>query len=120
MRMRHRFVLAGVGAVAAVAIPATVFADSCANVSRAPAACGFSCTSPVTDGNWIWLPSIGVPAPVWGFAPPGAADSTAFGMPGANGNYTNGYTSSLLGHSAVCSGGATARQTDHGIQTGCQ
>jgi hypothetical protein len=106
---------------AIVAIPAaTAFADSCSNVSRAPAACGFSCTSPVIVGNWVWLPSIGVQDPAWGFAPPGAADSVGFGFPGANGNYTNGQTSSLLGMSAVCNGGAQGRQTSSGIQTGCQ
>jgi hypothetical protein len=78
-----------------------------------------TCAGPVIEGNWVWLPSIGVPDPAWGFAPPGAADSVAFGFPGANGNYTNGATSSLLGNSAICNGGAAARQTTHGIQTGC-
>jgi len=79
-----------------------------------------SCTSPVIQGNWVWLPSIGVPFPAWGFAPPGAADSTQFGFPGAQGNYTNGQTSSLLGMSAICKGTITVRQTTSGIQTGCE
>lgn len=110
------------GALAGVimAVPTAAFADSCANVSRAPAACGMTCSSPVVEGNWVWLPSIGVPDPVWGFAPPGATDSVTFGLPGANGNYTNGQTSSLLGVSAICNGGVPARQTGHGIQSGCQ
>jgi hypothetical protein len=115
----------------ALAIPAAAVADSCTNVSRdthAPASCGFSCTTVVTDGNWVWLPSlstIGVPGPlppIWGFAPPGAGDSTQLGLPGANGNYTDGQTSSLLGVSAICQGGGNVnnvRQGSNGIQTGC-
>ena len=117
-----KFIL-GAFIVVGLALPAVAAADSCANVSRAPAACGFNCDDPVIQGNWVWLPSIGVPAPVWGFAPPGAGDSTANGLPGANGNYTNGQTSSLLGVSAVCQGGGNVdnvRQGSHGIQTGCE
>jgi hypothetical protein len=97
--------------LAALAIPAAAAADSCANFSRQAPACNLSCTSLVTVGNWIWLPSlttIGVPAdelpPAWGFAPPGRADSVALQLPGENGNYTNGQTSSLLGMSALCRG----------------
>jgi hypothetical protein len=42
------------------------------------------------------------------------------GAPGANGNYTNGKTNSLLGMSNNCPpGNNTARQTSHGIQSGC-
>ena len=95
------------------------FADSCENASRAaPSPTG---PGPVIKGNWVWLPSIGVPVQAWGFAPPGTVDSTAFGFPGANGNYTNGQTSSLLGMSANCPPGSNAnRQTDHGIQSGCE
>jgi hypothetical protein len=97
------------------------FADSCSNVSRAaPSPTG---PGPVIKGNWVWLPSLGDPSlpQAWGFAPPGALDSTAFGFPGANGNYTNGQTSSLLGMSANCPPGSNAnRQTDHGIQSGCE
>jgi hypothetical protein len=103
----------GFGATAALA-------DSCSNVSRAPAPCGMTCTGPVIEGNWVWLPSIGVPVPAWGFAPPGAVDSVAFQFPGANGNYTNGQTSSLLGRSAICTTGVPARQTSSGIQSGCE
>jgi hypothetical protein len=119
--MLKKWLVAGALCAGIVAIPATAFADSCANVSRAPAPCGTSCTAPVIDGNWVWLPSIDPTAPpIWGFAPPGAADSVAFGFPGANGNYTNGQTSSLLGMSANCPPGSNpARQTSHGIQSGC-
>lgn len=120
---RVRLLLAaGAAIAAALVIPATAFADSCANVSRAPASCGTSCQAPVIKGNWVWLPSVDSQAPaVWGFAPPGGPDSVAFGLPGSNGNYTNGYSSSLLGHSVHCapSGDPSARQTSHGIQTGC-
>ena len=110
-------------AVVALAVPAAAVADSCHNDSRAPAACGWDCQGPVIDGNWVWLPSIGVPEYTWGFAPPGAEDSTLLGLPGANGNYTNGQTSSLLGMSAVCTGNgnaSNARQTTNGAQTGCE
>jgi hypothetical protein len=118
--MLRKLLIGGALAAGIVAIPTAAFADSCANVSRAPARCGLTCTSgPVTDGNWVWLPSIGVPNPVWGFAPPGTPDSTLLGLPGANGNYSNGKTNSLLGNSAICNGGVPARQTTHGIQSGC-
>jgi hypothetical protein len=63
-----------------------------------------------------------VPVPAWSFAPPGRDDSVALGLPGANGNYTNGKTNSLLGVSAVYHGKGNAQnalQTDHGIQSGC-
>jgi hypothetical protein len=115
--------LVGAVAAAALAIPAAAVADSCANVSRAPADCGMTCTAPVVEGNWVWLPSIGVPFPAWGFAVPGGEDSVENGLPGANGNYTDGQTSSLLGVSAICRGGGnaqTARQGTKGIQTGCE
>jgi hypothetical protein len=117
--MRRRFLGAGLGVVLALAVAGTAFADSCANVSRAPAACGWSCQGPVIQGNWVWLPSIGAPIYAWGFAPPGTVDSTGFGFPGANGNYTNGFTSSLLGHSAYCLKGVNPNRS-HGIVSGCQ
>jgi hypothetical protein len=110
-----------IGAVAGagvLAVPAAAYADSCANVSRAPAPCGWTCSAPVTVGNWVWLPSVGGPF-AWGFSVPGGFDSVTFGFPGAPGNYTNGFTSSLLGHSAICLGGVPSRQTTSGIQTGC-
>ena len=105
--MRVNKTLAGIAiGAAALLMPAAAWADSCANVSRAPAPCGTNCTAgPVIQGNWVWLPSVDPTAPAaWGFAPPGALDSTQFGFPGANGNYTNGKTSSLLGVSAICTG----------------
>ncbi len=97
------------------AVPIASFADTCHNVSRAPAA-------PFTqDGDWIYLPVGFVYAnspAAWYFAPPGSAVAQAVGFPDANGNYTNGKTGSLLGVSANCTG-TTSRQTDHGIQSGC-
>jgi hypothetical protein len=104
---------------AAVAVPTAAFADSCSNVSRA--APTTTSAGPIIKGNWVWLPSIGVAVQAWGFAPPGAPDSVNFGLPGANGNYTNGKTSSLLGVSNNCPpGNNPSRQTSHGIQTGCE
>jgi hypothetical protein len=128
-----KVIVSVVGALA-LAIPAVAAADSCTNLSRdanAPAPdCGFTCTTVVSQGNWVWLPSLystGISSdplpPIWGFAPPGAADSTGLGLPGSNGNYTNGQTSSLLGVSAICQGGGNVnnvRQSSNGIQSGCE
>ncbi len=122
--MRFKTIFVSVAAAAALAVPAVAAADSCTNVSRAPAPCGLDCTSgPVIDGNWVWLPSFDPNAPaVWAFFPPGSALSTAFGFPGANGNYTDGKTSSLLGVSVHCdpAGDPSNRQQSHGIQSGCE
>lgn len=122
---RLKLLMAAGAAAAALAAPATVLADSCANVSRAPAACGMDCTAgPVIEGNWVWLPSIGVPFPAWGFSPPGTAGSTELGIPDAHGNYLNqaksGNTEAwLLENSAICRKGVPNRQDMHGIQSGC-
>jgi hypothetical protein len=120
---RVRLLLAAAAAAIAALIPLTAFADSCVNVSRAPASCGSNCLDgPVIKGNWVWLPSVDPQSPAaWGFATPGGPDSVQFGFPGSNGNYTNGYSISLLGHSIHCapSGDPSARQGSHGIQTGC-
>ena len=107
------------GTILAVALAGTALADSCANISRAPADCGWNCSGPVIQGNWVWLPSIGVQAYAWGFAPPGAFDSVNFGFPGAHGNYTNGFTESLLGHSAYCLKGVNTDKS-HGVVSGCE
>lgn len=117
--MRKRLVGAGLGAVLSLVMASTALADSCANVSRAPAPCGTTCTAPVIEGNWVWLPSVGVPLEAWGFAPPGGPDSVLVGAPGANGNYTNGFTESLLGHSAYCLKGVN-QDKSHGIVSGCE
>jgi len=115
-----RFLITTCVVLASFAITAgAALAASCDNTSRA--APNVTGPGPIIKGNWVWLPSIGVPVESWGFAPPGTFDSTVFGFPGANGNYTNGATSSLLGVSANCPFGANAnRQTDHGIQSGCE
>ena len=102
---RFRVLAAVVASVAALAAPIAAQASSCANFSRPAPACNLTCSTPVIDGNWVWLPSIGAPIPAWGFAPPGTPDSQGFGFPGANGNYTNGQTASLLGMSAFCTNG---------------
>src|SRR5262245_50670795 len=107
-------------AVIALAFPAAAVADSCANISRAAPPCGMACTEPVIVGNWIWLPSIHVPFPAWGFAVPGGEESVDNEFPGANGNYTNGKSESLLGVSAHCGPNAPDKQHDHGIVSGCE
>jgi hypothetical protein len=123
--MRRSALGIGAGLALAIAVAGTALADSCANVSRAPAPCGFTCTTVVAEGNWVWLPSlvnIGIPAdqlpPFWGFAPPGGPDSQQLGAPDANGNYQNGFSEWLLGHSAYCLKGVN-QQKSHGIVSGC-
>ena len=113
----QRIVVLLVAVVAAGVIAAAAVASSCANLSRpAPGDC--PAVGPCTRGNWVWLPSIGVPAPFWGFAPPGSEDAKLLGVPGAGGNHAG---ASLLDMSAICRRGIpTGRQTDHGIQTGCE
>ncbi|HEX8024929.1 MAG TPA: hypothetical protein VF484_01870 [Candidatus Limnocylindrales bacterium] len=107
------------GVVLALSLAGVSLADSCANVSRAPAACGWTCTAPVIEGNWVWLPSVGADVAAWGFAPPGGPESVANGFPGSNGNYTNGFMESLLGHSAYCLKGVNQAKS-HGIVSGCE
>lgn len=94
------------------------FADSCVNVSRAaPTSTGTA----IFKGNWVWLPSVGASFEAWAFVVPGSDIAEEMGfpsLPGANGNFTNGKTESLLGVSANCPPGAN-RQTTQGIQSGC-
>lgn len=130
----RRTLLSGVAALLMVAVTAsTALADSCANVSR-PAPSGWTpattYSAPLVQGGWVWLPSLtavfGPDAqfpPLWGKITPGTQDSVLLGAPGANGNYTNGKTVSLLGVSAICTQSSQAyvvRQTAHGIQSGCE
>lgn len=118
---KFKVILIGMVTVAALAVPTAAFADSCGNVSRA--APSTTTSGPIIKGNWAWLPSIDPNAPpIWGFAPPGAPDSTAFGLPGANGNYSGVHNNqSLLDQSHNCPAGSnTNRQTSHGIQSGCE
>src|SRR5258708_38571723 len=100
----RRAILAAIAVMAMLAVTGVAYADSCANVSRAPAACGFTCSSPVAVGNWVWLPSIGVGFPAWGFSPPGSITSQQLGLPHANGNYIgqSRAETSLLVNSAIC------------------
>lgn len=120
---RYSITAAVVVCAALLAVPAAL-ADSCGNVSRAPAACGTVCTTgPIIQGNWVWLPSIDPNAPpMWGFNPPGAPDSS-FGFPDANGQYGAHVGASLLDASALCdptSNASSVRQKTQGIQSGCE
>jgi hypothetical protein len=88
-------------------------ADACENTSRAAPAPG----TDTIRGNWVWLPSIGIPVAAWGFAVPGGFASTGLDFPGANGNFTNGQSFALLGTSANCDPSKdTSRQSTNGIQ----
>jgi hypothetical protein len=114
--MRLKMAIAALIVAGSVAVPAAAYADSCTNVSRDAHAPGGATLQ--TKGNWVWLPQFGI----WGFAPPGAPDSVANGLPGSNGNYQNTAVTgnqSLLDNSATCAGTNTARQQTNGIQTGC-
>lgn len=98
--MGWRKLVAGT-AVAAVVVftPAVAWADSCFNASR-PAPANENAGG---DGNWVWLPDIGVPFEAWGFHHP--------------------QTGSLLVNSAHC--GEDPPNEKHagggnGIQTGCE
>ena len=105
MRLRRVAAFAAVASAVTLLSAQAAFAHSCANVNRAPAACGMNCSAPVIEGNWVWLPSIGVPFPAWGMDKPGNAGG------------------SLLDQSAWCTGQGNAqdaRQTEHGIQSGCE
>ena len=122
--MNRRFLGLVLGLALAFGIAGTALASSCANVSRAPAPCGFGCTSVVVEGNWVWLPSlsnVGFPGlpPFWGFVPPGTPDAQLLSTPGAHGNFTNLFTVSLLGHSAYCLKGVNTDKS-HGIVSGCE
>lgn len=110
--------LAAAGLAAAfVLIPTSAQALDCINVSKPPPACGTSCTQPVINGNWAWLPSVFPGAPeVWAFVPPGTVQD--FGLPGEKGNYQNGEGYALLVNAICDSLGQVSekRQAEHGIQ----
>lgn len=116
-------ILAVAGAtVALTLIAGPAIADDCINLSRPAPDCAPTCTDgPVIEGNWVWLPSIGIPEEAWGFGTPGSIPSQDANLPGSSGNYLNdrGGFSWLLENSAVCTVGVPARQTTQGIQTGC-
>ena len=116
--MRRRLFSITGGLLLSLVVAGTAFADSCANISAAPPDCHPNCTEPVTRGNWVWLPSIGVPFEAWGFAAPGGPESVEHGSPGANGNYTNGDSESLLGKSAYCTKGVNTDRSN-GVVSGC-
>jgi hypothetical protein len=88
-------------------------ADNCYNASRPGG--GLSTnpadfSAPYFKGRWLWLPSVGVPLPAWGFEVPP--------------NYLGGAGDWLLQNTPYCEAGGVLfyngpRTTDHGIQSGC-
>ena len=113
--MRRRTVAALAAAISLFGFAGTAVADNCFNASRPggnlstnPA--DFS--APVFKGHWLWLPSVGVPLPAWGFEIP------------ANYQNSGGAESWLLAKTPYCEAGGILfyngpRTTDHGIQSGC-
>jgi hypothetical protein len=115
------------GIVGLAAGPA--FADDCVNLSRNtnPAQAtkgGKTLATPFGDtvvkGHWIYL------GDTWLFVTPGtdsllggAVDTS--GLPGANGNFTNGQGDGLLERSGEASGGTrcAVMETGHGIAGEC-
>src|SRR5437588_9959161 len=69
--MKRRLAIALTAGALALGTPIMAHADSCANVSRAAPTNYVPGSGPLVEGNWVWLPSIGVPVQAWGFAPPG-------------------------------------------------
>jgi hypothetical protein len=110
----RRLITIVTGVLLSLALTANIaLADACENTSRAAPPPG----SDTTRGNWVWLPSVGVPVESWGFAVPGGFISTLIDAPGANGNFTNGKAFALLGTSANCDPSKdTSRQSTNGIQ----
>lgn len=115
--MLRRIAAVGIAVVALLAPASAAFADNCFNVSRPSGGLStnpadFSQSGPVMVGRWVWLPSIGVPEPFWGFDPPT--------------NYQNANPDHwLLAKTPYCAAGgvvnpgATSRTYTHGIQSGC-
>jgi len=113
--VRHRIAAALAALVVLLLSAGTALADNCFNASR-PAG-GLSTnpadfSAPVFKGRWVWLPSVGVGLPAWGFDVPS--------------NYldSGGAEAWLLENTPYCEAGGVLfyngpRTTDHGIQSGC-
>jgi hypothetical protein len=89
-------------------------ADNCYNASRSGGNLSTNpadFTAPLFKGRWLWLPSVGVPLPAWGFEVPA--------------NYQNGSADAwLLSQTKYCDAGGVGffgspRTQEHGIQSGC-
>ena len=113
--MLRKLITVTVAVVALLTPASAALADNCFNLSRSSgglSADPHAFTSPVFVGHWVWLPSVGVPLPYWGFEPPT--------------NYQNGNPDAwLLAKTPYCSAGGfvspggTPRTYDHGVQSGC-
>jgi hypothetical protein len=65
----------------AVLTAAELLVGGAANAAPAPPACGYWCSSPVVDGSWVWLPSVGIPEWLWAFFTPGSGFSQLLWFP---------------------------------------
>jgi hypothetical protein len=115
MKLRNIAVGASVCVALVFGPAAGAFADNCYNASRPSG--GLSSnpadfSAPVIKGQWVWLPSVGVPQPSWAFEVP------------ANFQNSHGAESWLLAKTPYCAQGGVLfyngpRTTTHGIQSGC-
>ena len=111
--MFRRIAATACAAVALLATAGVAFADNCFNASRPGV--GLSTnpadfSEPLFKGRWLWLPSVGVPLPAWGYEAP-------------EGRIANGGPW-LLANTPYCEAGGILfyngpRTTEHGIQSGC-
>lgn len=127
--IKRGLVVAAAGAVMTVGTSGAAFADDCVNLSRntdaAQATHGSKTMSTpfgdvATKGHWVYL------GDTWLFVSPGtqsllggAVDTT--GLPGAQGNFTNGKGDGLLEVSGAASGGkrCAVMENGHGIAGEC-
>ena len=113
--MLRRTTAAVFAAIALLGTAGTALADNCYNASRPGGSLSANpadFSSPVLKGNWVWLPSVGVPLPAWGFGPP------------ANYQNSGGQESWLLEKTPYCAAGGILfyngpRTTTNGVQSGC-
>jgi hypothetical protein len=114
--MRYRVAAVVAAVVALLGTAGVAMADNCFNASRPSGGLSTNpadfTSGPVFKGNWVWLPSVGVPVAAWGFEVPS--------------NYldSGGAEAWLLENTPYCQVGGVLfyngpRTTTHGIQSGC-
>ncbi len=119
---RRKLLTSALFVLLALALPLSVGASDCVNLSRGAGNVD-NTSGLVVRGNWLWLGTFGFDA--WLFLPPGSAIALDFSAAGVSGNYTAARTDHLLGLSAICTKQlftdptTDPRQMEHGIQNDC-